>query len=217
MKTTFKKYLWLWEFIGVALIIVVGIIAKFVAGALLAIVGSTFAVIGLLRVIPLVKTTRDKMLKWIYLFEIITNVVIGVVLVYLGIQNKQMDNIFGWLIGGVLYARGVIYFFATTVRHEESDKPKYIAHIIFITVGAMIIARGGFSEDYLGWIVFALSIISGAFIAYSGFNNYRSYRNNLVAHEITKKVKKADIAPTADEIQVPVETPVKKSEDQLNA
>lgn len=217
---TIKKYLWLWEFIGVALVITVGIIAKFVDGALLAIVGSTFVALALLRVIPLIRTTSDKVLKWVYLVEIIANVVVGALLIYLAVEKKALKELFGYLIGGVLYARGLIYFYATTLRHEETDRPKFIAHVVFITLGTFIIAKGGFSPEYLGWIIFAISIISAGFIGYSGYNHYRNYRNELAAKGLTKKVKKQKVeieAPTSDEIKVPQEINEDKQHDQLNA
>lgn len=216
---TIKKYLWLWEFIGVALVLIVGSIAKFVDGALLAIVGSTFIVLGLLRVVPLLKTTPDKTLKWIYLAEILINVAAGVVLIYLAINDKDLKALFGYIIGGVLYLRGLIYFYSTILRREGTDKAKFLAHVIFITLGSAIIAKGGFDTEYLGWIIFAIAILSAVFIGYSGYQHYRNYRNEFAATEVTKKVKKEKVeieAPTSEEIIVPNEVP-EKEKDQLNA
>ena len=212
---TIKKYLWLWEYIGVALVIIVGVIAKFVDGALLAIVGSTFIILGLLRMIPLLKTTLDKVLKWIYFLEIVVNVIAGVLLIYFALEKKELKELFGYLIGGVLYLRGLIYFYATSLRHEDTDRPKFIAHVIFITIGTVIIARGGFAPEYLGWIILAIALISGIFIGYSGYQHYRNYRNEIASKTITKKVKKEKVekeAPTSEEIKVPEE-----KHDQLNA
>lgn len=220
---TLKKYLWLWEFIGVALILGVGVVAKFVGGALLAMVGCAFIVFGLLRIIPLVRTTSDKLMKWLYTAEIVVMVGIGVVMLYLVSQQKEMDKIFGYLIGAVLYIRGFLFFMATTVRHEGSDKAKFLAHIIFITLGSMIIARGGFKESTLGWVIFAISILTAGFIGYSGYNNYRNYRNEFAAKEITKRVKKEkEIAPTSEEIvpadNVVVEDPKQEQpENEIHA
>lgn len=221
---TFKKYLWLWEFIGVALILGVGIVSKFVPGVLLAMVGCSFIILGLLRIIPLVRTTKDKLLKWIYAIEIVVMVIIGIILIYLVTQDKKLDNVFGYLIGGVLWARGFIYFFATTVRKEDSDKTKFFAHMIFITLGAMIVARGGFKEETLGWVVFVISLLTAFFIGYSGYNNYRNYRNETAAREITKRIKKEKATnPTSEEIITPtnnktiVDVPKDEKENEINA
>jgi len=220
---TLKKYLWLWEYIAVALILGVGITAKFVSGLLISLVGVAFIIFGLLRLIPLFKTTSDKLLKWIYTLEIVIMVIIGGVLLYLGINKKDMNTIFGYLIGFVLYARGIIYFFSTTIRKEETDSWKFIAHIIFITIGAMIIAKGGFAESTLGWIVLGIALLTAGFVGYNGYTNYHNYRNEIAAKNITKKVKDKKVTnPTSEEI-VPndehkIDAPAKEQhENEINA
>ena len=80
MKALFKKYLWLFEFIGAAIILGVGLVCKFVPAVLYFIVGIIFVFLGLFRIIPLVKTTEDKLLKWFYAGEMIIEVAAGVVL-----------------------------------------------------------------------------------------------------------------------------------------
>lgn len=210
MKTV-KKYLWLWEFVAVALLLIVGIVAKFVDGALLTIVGTLIVVFAALRLIPLFKTTFDKLLKWIYVLEIVANFAIGVLLIYIAIKEKSLEKLFGYLVGAVLYARGLIFFFAVSLRKEETDRPKFLAHIIFFTLGTWIIAKGGFDESYLGWIVLALALLSAIFVGYSGYGNYRKYRSEIAAKQITKKVQENKIeAPTADEINNPENVPTEK-------
>ena len=51
MKEVIKKYLWLWEFIGVALIIGVGLLIFFMHQILFIIVGLIFTILGFLRII----------------------------------------------------------------------------------------------------------------------------------------------------------------------
>ena len=111
MKAMFKKYLWLWEFIGVALIVGVGLVSKFVPNVLYFILGAAFVVLGLFRLIPLFRTTEDKLLKWIYVAEIFIDVIVGVSLIVIAINENDLKNILGYLVGGVLYIRALIYFF----------------------------------------------------------------------------------------------------------
>lgn len=221
MKSVFKKYLWLWEFIGAALILGAGFVAAFISSVVLMIIGCAFIIIGILRVIPLVRTTIDKILKWVYTIEIIINVFAGAALIYLAITGQNPINIFGYLIGGILYLRGVIFFYANTLRKESSDRVSFVAHLIFISLGAYIIGTGGFTVTQLGFVLLVLAILSACFIAFSGYGHYRNYRNEFVAKEITKKLEKEEVkeAPTAEEIIPPVEAPTKeeKQEDQLNA
>ena len=68
MKKKLAKYAWLFEMIGCALLIGLGIIMKFIPSVLLVLVGLIFFVLGLFRIVPLLKTTDDKLLK-IYMLE----------------------------------------------------------------------------------------------------------------------------------------------------
>lgn len=205
MKAVIKKYLWLWEFIGVALILSIGLLVVFKNQILYVVVGLIFAILGLLRIVTLIKTTKDKLLKWFYAIEIVINIGAGVTLVILGFKDDPADfqKIFGYIIGAILYLRGALYFFSTIMRKEGTDSPKFIAHLIFITVGTYIIAIGGFTVDTLGWIILALALLSSIFVAIGGIGHYRNYRNEYAASEETKKIKKIENkkeAPTAEEI-----------------
>ncbi len=112
-----KRYVWLWEMIGAALLISLGLIVKFVPNVLYVMVGLVFVFLGALRFIPLLKTTEDKLLKWCYGIELLLDIASGIVLVVLGVKNEQSDtinNLFGYIIGGVLYLRGFVYLFSTS-------------------------------------------------------------------------------------------------------
>lgn len=106
MKAMIKKYLWLWEFIGVALILGVGLVIYFMNDILFVIVGLIFTVMGVLRIIPLLKTTNDTLLRWLYAIEIFINIGAGIALIVLGINQENSVNLqvlFGYIIGGILY------------------------------------------------------------------------------------------------------------------
>ncbi|MFA6889682.1 MAG: hypothetical protein WCQ80_01515 [Bacilli bacterium] len=223
MKKVFKKYLWLWEFIGVALILGIGLLVYFKNDILFVIVGLIFAVLGLLRIIPLVKTTQDKLLKWLYSFEVLINIGSGIALIVLGLDTENSVNLkllFGYLIGGILYFRGVVYFISTVLRHEGTDRTKFISNLVLLTVGALIIGRGGFAVEQLAIVILAIAFLTAIFVAYGGVKNYQNYRNEFAASEMTKKIKKEKgvEAPTSEEIiqDRPVEDP-KQKKDELNA
>lgn len=205
MKSFFHKYLWLWEFIAVAFILAVGIIAKVIPNLLVLIIGIAFIVLGSLRLIPLIKTTGDKILKWIYAVEILVFILAGVSLAILYYQDKDLQKSFGYIIGGVFYLRAFIFFYAISLRNESSDLFQFLLHIILLTLGSAIIARGGFDTSDLGWVILIIAILTSIFIGYSGFNHYRNYRNQKAAIEITKTVQKEKIleVPTTDEIWIP--------------
>lgn len=227
MKNVFKKYIWLWEMIGAALLLGLGFVMGFVNAVLLVMVGLIFIFLGVLRFIPLLKTTDDKVLKWFYAIELIIDIIAGVVLLIIGIKgedNSAIFKLFGYIIGGILYLRGFVYLFSSSVRKEEAKLLIFIIHIALITLGTVIIARGGFTLATLGWILLAISAICSIIIAFDGAHRYKIYRNNEQSTRLTKKVKKQKQddskidAPTADEIKERVPKDDQDiSQDHLNA
>ena len=98
MKQFFKKYLWLFEFLGVAVILAVGIFAFVKEEIFLFIVGFALIIFGLFRVIPLIKTTKDKLLRIIYPIEIAFNVIAGVLLIVEGTKDQYDENLMRYLL-----------------------------------------------------------------------------------------------------------------------
>ncbi|HNZ50998.1 MAG TPA: hypothetical protein PK087_01470 [Bacilli bacterium] len=189
MKEFFKKYLFVFEWIGAAILIGVGIYVVLDSSILNVFVGLILLVFGLLRLIPLIKTTPDKVLKIMYACEIVINVGAGIFLVIEGgKENSNLNDWFGYMIGGVLMLRGFVHFFATSLRKEPNDYVKFFSHLGLFTVGCFIVARGGFSSDTLAYIILVLAILSALFIGFSGYKHYRNYRYELRAREESKKV-----------------------------
>lgn len=195
MKKTFKKYAWLFEFIGAALILALGVLVKINDEVLYLIVGLVFVILGLFRVIPLLKTTDDKLLRWIYLAEVIVNVVVGVILMVLYFKKTtDQGKLLGYLIGGVVYLRALIFFFATTLRKESSDVTKFVTHIALITLGSIIIAQGGFDQAKLALVILIMASLATVVIAFNGYSNYNKYR-----HEYRTVEKSKEITPTKED------------------
>jgi len=214
MKNFFKKYLYVFEFIGVAVILAVGVLAKTQESVLLYIVGLTLIVFGLLRIVPLLKTTPDNVLKALYVFEICLNIIVGIVLVIEGNKGDEssLGNLFGYLIGGVLFLRGFIYFFSTSIRRESTDYPKFFTHIGLFTVGTVIITKGGFDNILLGWVILVLSILSALFIGFSGYKNYKNSRYEQLAKDETKKSIREE---KREKVQNQIEDPAPRKEDVI--
>ena len=222
MKAFIKKYQWLFEFIGVAIILAVGIFAFVKQEVFLYIAGFALIIMGLLRIIPLLKTTKDMVLKIIYAVEILLNVVTGVLLVLEGGKDDYSENLMRYLVGAVLYLRGAIYFFATVIRKEATDHLQFIVHLAFITLGVVILATDYFTVKNLAFVVLILAIIAAFFIGYSGFRNYKNYRYERLAREETKKIIQkpaekeeegyVDPAPVKEDIIIPEE----EEKEELN-
>lgn len=150
MKEFFKKYLFVFEWVGAAILIGVGIFTVLDSSILNVFVGLILLVFGLLRFLPLLKTTPDRVLKIMYACEILINIGAGVFLVIEGGKDtSNLNEWFGYIIGGVLMLRGFVHFFATSLRKEPNDYIKFFAHIGLFVVGNFIVARGGFSSQTL--------------------------------------------------------------------
>ena len=226
MKKKLAKYAWLFEMIGCALLIGLGIVMKFVPSVLLVLVGLVFFVLGLFRIIPLLKTTDDKLLKALYAVELFIDMGAGVALFILGIKNDtdaidDLRKIFGFIIGGILYLRGLVYLFAVSFKKEDAKIWLFFIHIGLITLATVIIARGGFTLATLGWVLLALAILSAIFVGVDSIKKYTKYRNEEYALKKTKdinvKEEKVNDAQTADEVIIRTPQDENSDQDTLNA
>ena len=226
MKKKLAKYAWLFEMIGCALLIGLGIVMKFVPSVLLVLVGLVFFVLGLFRIVPLLKTTDDKLLKILYAVELFIDMGAGVALFILGIKNDteaidDLRKIFGFIIGGILYLRGLVYLFAVSFKKEDAKIWLFFIHIGLITLATVIIARGGFTLATLGWVLLALAILSAIFVGVDSIKKYTKYRNEEYALKKTKginvKEEKVNDAPTAEEVIIRTPQDENSDQDTLNA
>ena len=228
MKKKLAKYAWLFEMIGCALLIGLGIIMKFIPSVLLVLVGLIFFVLGLFRIVPLLKTTDDKLLKILYAAELFIDMGAGIALFIIGIKNKSdsiddLKKVFGYIIAGILYLRGLVYLFAVSFKKESAKIWLFFVHIALITLATVIIARGGFTLTTLGWVLLALSILSAIFVGVDSIKKYSNFRNEEYARKKTQDIKtkeeKKEDAPTADEIQIRIDEDQNQDQntDNLNA
>jgi len=190
MKNFFKKYLFVFEWLGAAILLAVGIFAMVKPEIFLYIAGFVLIIFGLLRLYPLLKTTKDRLMMSIYLVEILLNVIIGVFLIIEGGKDDPSTTILRYTIGGVLWLRGVIYFFAAVMRKEATDHVKFWTHIALFTLGPIIVFTDFFEQKNLALILLILAILSAVVISFDGYKNYKNYRYEWLAKEETKKVRK---------------------------
>jgi len=208
MKTFFKKYLFIFEFIAVAILLAVGIYLVADPRVFLYIVGIALIIFGLFRVIPLVKTTKDKTMKFIYIGEIAINIVAGVVLFMEGMKGDEYNpNMLRWFVGAILYLRGFLYFFATVIRKETTDLVRFFTHIGIFTLGTGILFNNFLNEKVMAWIVFILCILASIFISISGIGHYKNYRYEQLAKDETKKVVEKQRKSELEE-KIPLDDPL---------
>lgn len=195
MKEKIKKYMWLWEMIGAALILTLSIVIAVESTIIPLTIGIIFALLGLLRIIPLVKTTDDKLLKYLYAIELVIEIIVGGLLITYAFIEK--DNSFArfinnnghYFIGGVLYLRGFMHFFATTVKKEDYPFAYFVVNIVILTLGTILIVKN-VNVDQIRWFIFTLGIVCFLFVGYTGFRGYNNYRGEYAVVRETKKLQK---------------------------
>lgn len=213
-----KKYSWIIEIVSAALLLTMGLVIYFNEKVMLYLIGTVFVFMGVLRLLPLLKTTNDKLMKWLLFIESVLEVVFGAFIFYKGLQGEAIGVLFGYIVGGLFYLRGFVHFLATSLRGEPSTILGFIFHIALLTCGTVMIASGNINSKYMTYAVLVIMLICIIFLLSKGFKDYKNYRGLVVSNQITKKIKvkeeKRKDAPASDEIIVDV--PVSNEEkDQV--
>lgn len=217
MKKLISNYLWLLCFIGAAFVITMSIFIKVLPETIYYIVGILTCLLGVFRVVPLIKTTFDKGIKWVFFGETIIDLVVGIIFIVLGTKkDADIKNIFGYLLGGVLYLRGFIHLLSCAVSKQKESIVLFLVHIIVLTIGAFIFANKGFSIDDLTWFLFALGIICALFFIYDGYKRYKNYRYSLLVKEETEGISINTEKPKEETDTIDIE-PQDDDRPQLNA
>ena len=204
-----KQYVWVFEWFAAAILVAFAITAVIKNEFLIYAFASIFLVFAIFRVVPLVKTTSSKLIKWLSVGEMLVDVAVAMCLFIFSEEIQEKGNLFGYLVGGVLFLRGFMHFFATSLKGEPTTYLGFLVNIGLVSVGSAVIARGGFNITALAWFFFGVMVICVAVLIWRGVIDYRNYRGNLVGEHATKKIKKveekeAETNPTSDEIKVTI-------------
>ncbi len=229
MKKVFSKYLWLIEFISVALLVSLGIVILFVLKGNEKILyipfGVLFTVLGLIRFVPLLKTTDDKVLKWMNAIELTIDLLAGIFLiVFAFIKNDKLDlgNSLGFIVSALLILRAIVYFYSTSIRKQSTTIFMFVFHVVLIISGSIFVGMGGFNTEDVKYVVFALCVLCALYLSIDGYKKYSNYRSLEYAKNKSKEIvieeEVKNEAPSADEIIEQNEiTERDNPEDGLNA
>ena len=175
-------YGWLIKWIVAAILLGVGIYLSIDTKVVYTITGIAIAIYSLFRVYPLMKTLNKEVLRTINLIEILLGVVLGAVMIYAGVKGLDSDNaatwekLFRWFLAFFFYVRGVVFFVSTTFFGEKTEVPKFIFHIIALSLGALLIMWNEFEAQTLAFLFLFISIASAAYLGYDGYGGYSKYR-----------------------------------------
>ena len=202
-----KKFKWLYLWIAGAALAVFSVamilirdfgnsIVFYLSGALLI----TFVVI---RFVPLIKTTREKWAIAMNAIEMFIDLVVGVLMIVLTATNEDVTALykfFPFLLGGILYVRGLIYLVEIVFFHTKADKFKFFINVLLLTAGTVVIARyNNFSVDSMRLLLALAFALCAVISIIDGFINYNNYRKTFV--KVEKKVE--EVVETVDNIKAP--------------
>ena len=205
-ESRLKKLKWLYLWIAGAALAVFAVamflsrefgnsIVFYVSGSLLV----TFVII---RFVPLIKTTRDRWAIAINAIEMFVDLVVGILMIVLTAKEDttSMYKFFPFLLGGILYARGLIYLLEIVFFNTKVEKLKFFISLLLISAGSAIIAKfNEFSVDSMRYLLAFAFALCAVISIIDGFINYNNYRKKYVKVE----KKKEEIKETGNNIEAP--------------
>lgn len=216
MTNFFKKYLWIFEWVGAAILIGLGITVAIESTIVYVVTGIILTIFGIFRVVPLLRTTKTKTMKIVLAVEVSLNIVLGALLIYFGLKdNPDLNKVYGYLLGAILYSRAVIYFLGTSLFKERTSPIIFIAHLAFITIGTWFIVSGGFTSQTLGFVILGLAILAALILILHGSRGYKNYRLDSLAIDETKNIKVKDQPAEAVRKDVIVDKQEEKREENI--
>ncbi len=208
IASAFHQYNWFIKLIGAGLLITLAIVlwVMDLERMMEAFVGVLIATYAIVRLVPFVRSQKSDLIKTINIIEITLNVLIaGIFIIAAFVTEEGLGSLFGYLVAGVLIARGMVHFYGLSEGAEKGDHLTYFFHIATLIIGTLIVARGFDVSDLIILIVI-LSFLSGGYLVYDGYNGYSIYRRRKQLEEGKQ--------PEAEKREKDIEMPGKKDEER---
>jgi len=185
IASAFHQYNWFIKLIGAGLLITLAIVlwVMDLERMMEAFVGVLIATYAIVRLVPFVRSQKSDLIKTINIIEITLNVLIAAIFIVAAFATEEgLGMLFGYLVAGVLIARGMVHFYGLSEGAEKGDHLTYFFHIATLVIGTLIIARGFDVSDLIILIVI-LSFLSGGYLVYDGYKGYSMYRRRKQLEE----------------------------------
>ncbi len=215
-----KRYKWLYLWIVGAALAVFSIVMflkpDFGNSVVFYLTGALLIIFVIIRFIPLIKTTRVRWAIAVNAIEMFLNFVVGILMIVLTANVEDtgfLYLLYPFLLGVILYARGLIYLFEVIFLKTEVEKSKFLLSIILITVGSVIVGRfDNFSVDSMRYVLLLAFGVCSVISIIGGITNYNNYRKLYVKPTKKKEEVKEEVpvieAPGAEnEIIIDENTP----------
>ncbi|HQN74589.1 MAG TPA: hypothetical protein PK160_00955 [Bacillota bacterium] len=215
-------YGWALKWVLAAILIAVGIFMVLSEDIVYIITGMTIVIFSVFRVYPLLKSLNREFLRTINLIEILISLVLGGIMIYAGFTQKDAngalnppwDGLYRWFLVFFLYVRGLVFFISTTFFNEKTEVPKFIFHIVALTLGAVFAVLEGFEAKTIGWIFLFIAIGGAVYLGFDGYGGYCKYRD--YQKTINQSKEKAKDPKVEKELPKHIEDEVKQPETYIS-
>lgn len=204
-----KKYKWLYLWVVGAALAVFSVVMflnpEFGNSVVFYLTGALLIIFVIIRFVPLIKTTREKWAIAVNAIEMFVNFVVGILMIVLTAKVEDTSFLYllyPFMLGTILYARGLIYLVEIVFLHTKAEKAKFLLSIILLTLGSVVVGRfDNFSVDSMRLVLLLAFGICSAISIVGGITNYNNYRKLYVKPNKKKeKVKEEPVveAPSAE-------------------
>ena len=193
-------------------------------GAIYMVTALIAGIAALIRLFPLLRTTKSKRAKLVSLIEIIFHIVVAIYLVIAALVlwgqvnsadfqslsaedqqkaynffNKFNFDAYKYILISLLATRSLVYYYVTIECVEKTDRTKFYFHTA-INVAAIVLAAIPFDAKQVPIVLAIISFISAAVIGGEAGGGYYRYRKSIAKpKEDKKKVEKEIEVPASDE------------------
>ncbi|MBE6137765.1 MAG: hypothetical protein E7176_05160 [Erysipelotrichaceae bacterium] len=213
---TFNLYKFIIKIVVFAILVTFGILMlvfkEQAVGTIYLLTGVIATFAAIIRIIPLLKTTKSKKARVISLVEICIHIVIGVYLIAVAFyhwnvieENADLENLTGFakfnlqayrfFVVALFFTRVVSYFWVVVLHKEPTDDFKFWLHIIIMSL-SILLAAIQLDPQKIVYTLVVLAFGSALVIGGEAAGGYWRYRKEVSA---TKEQKKDKIAPVEKE------------------
>ncbi len=220
------NYGWIVKWVLAALLLAVGIISKvFEERIVYATTGVAVVIFSIFRIVPLFKSLNKEGLRTINLVEVIFDVIIGGLMVYVGFfAGDPIPNVwvslYGYILAFFMLMRGIVYFVSLYYFGEKTEQAKFWTHILFLVLGTVVATitvvgiNGNDIISLLGWFLLIFAIGGAVYLTFDGYGGYKKYREKSKA--LNDKKRKETKPDVEKELPRPIEDEVEEKETYIS-
>ena len=167
------------------------------------------------RVYPLIKSLNKEVLRTLNLIEIIFDILIGILIIYIAFTYKDTlsdqaiwSAVYRYALVFFFYARGLVYFNSVVFLGEKTEVPKFWVHIVVLSLGAIIAVYPNFDYELVGIFFLIISLIGSGYLGIDGYGGYKKYR------EFSKELNEGEQPQKKKEKQAPNRPIIEEPEEE---